>query len=224
MSNPLCPSLKMLDFINKIIGSTTNVLIDTHIYHKNITDGKNNLYHHEDIYLISANPKKKITLYKIKKLFKHMDKQFKAINDENEEDYVYISDFKYSQRRKMYDVILLDGCDIDHWYNSGMDTCLNVLKFTKKIIGLKNDVNFDSSIYSHLLDPEEENLDIIDDSHILFGNADKKITLDDIYDLFNDMYSQFEVVYEKNTGRSFCFEGIQIENNNPLTYRIHWGS
>lgn len=228
LRNEIYPCLRAIEFMKNIIGGIHNVTIDTNIYYININDGEYNLYHHEDIYTIHAGQKNKITFCKIMKLFEHMDEQFEAILDcdLDFEEYIYLSDFKYNKRKNIYEVKLKNYDELNRPYTYGIYNCIDTLEFIQKVIGLKNDVMFNSEIYSHVLDcSEEDNLDRRDDLYILFGNANKKITLDDVYDLFKDMELQFDIINEKKISRSFYFEAIKIDNNKKsLTYKIFWDS
>ena len=226
MRTDICSCLKILEFIKNIIASTKSVKINTNIFYKNINDGQNDLYQHEDLYKINTGPKNKISYCEIMKLFKHMNKQFKKIENYDLDEYIYISNFKYNERKKIYEVKLIKRDKIDEceWYTYGVYNCIAILKFIQKIIGLKNDVTVDSAIYSWLLETGEFDLDERDDLHILFGNADKKITLDDIYDLFMDIDSQFKILDEKLVDHNFLyFEGIDVpDKDEPLNCMICW--
>ena len=226
MRSNIYSCLQILEFIKNIIASPKSVKINTNIFYKNINDGQNDLYHNEDLYKISTGAKNKISYCEIMKLFKHMNKQFKKIENYDLDEYIYISNFKYNERKKMYKVKLINRDEIDEceWYTYGVNNCIAILRFIQKIIGLKNDIIVNSGIYS-LLEVYKFDLDKRDDLHILFGNADKKITLDDIYDLFIDIDSQFKIIDEKKLINTdfFHFEGIDVPyKNDPLNCMIYW--
>lgn len=232
MSYDMYPCLKTLEFVKDVLGGSRRIIIDTNIFSLNINNGENDLYHHEDLYIIDASSKNKITLEKIIKLFKFMENQFVSIPIHHMDEYIFFNGFNYNKREKIYHVLLNDREETEPYYTHGVYCSLYALEFVQKILGLKRNIYINSGIYDHVWHDEDYGLDKNEDFHIIFGNTDKKITIDDIYDLFDDMHKQLIIVDEKNTGRSFCFEGIKIDKNkynhinesNVIQYRICWGS
>jgi hypothetical protein len=233
MSYDMYPCLKTIEFVKNIIGLTCNITVDTNIFSMNITDGENGNHHCEDIYVIEASSKNKISIDKIINLFKHMKYQIECF-EELFDVYAYFDGIKYNKQRKIYEILLKDRKSINPFYNLGATNCIYALEFTQNILGLKKNVLINSNIFSHIFpwEHKEYGLDTSEDMYMIYGNADKKITIDDIYDLFNDMHSQLIIIDEKNIGRSYCLEGIKIDNEhykhlskpNTIQYSIRWGS
>ena len=75
-------------------------------------------------------------------------------------------------------------------------------------------------------DCDKFGLNVLDDLYDLFGNADKKIVIDDIIDLFKEISQQFNYIYDLNTGRCYFFQKFIIDHmdsNSVVTWRVRWG-
>jgi len=229
MSKELYPCIKALDFASKIVDLKRNIIVNTNIYNKNFNNDDDEIDFTEDLYIIETNANSKISLNDIIKLFNHMEKQIYKIecqtNDYNELIYVFFNGFKYNKRTKIYEAKFRHRDEIKDFYQSGMRMSIKTLEFANNVVGLRFNIAFNSNIYKHLLDTSEINP--YEDFHELYGNSDKKISIDDVYDVFVEINHQFK--NPKCDERSYHLENIRIDeefisrNGTPI-FCISWGS
>lgn len=208
MTSDIRSCLVAIKFIKEIYKSDQVITVDTQIYRKN------NFYTtYGDLCQIAPESDRGINFDDILKLFVHMKHQFDNVTD----DYLWISDIRYVKMKKMWVVFLKKYVPVN---TNGADILIYVLDFIKQVYGLRNNVMLDSCIYyqldSHNLDSHK--FDLNNDIYELFGNADKKISIDDVQDLFTDVAAQMENV-ENTVKKKYS---IKLLAFNPWADSIPW--
>ena len=200
-----------LQFYKQLIGLET-ATIDTNIYRTYRPDKRA-----KDIYVIQPQTTIKVT--DVANVYKYMKRQIAKVGVN-----VNTYGFQYIYKRDVYRAVIesVDGAD----YN--VNDAIYVSKFLQQVIGRKTNIVINSNIVFHADDTDNEyNLDVADDRHELFGNADKKIDIDDVIDLFNGFQEQLDALDAKDVGRSFFFEGVSgpfVGNDVAVPHHVHWGS
>ena len=221
MTEAFKPLIKTLQFIKNVLGCNHDIIINTRINKYN--DPNQEFHKHKyDIYTMNAIPKIKID--NIIELFEYMQNQLDQFDDDCENSSrIFFDGFKFN--KNMYYANFKCFNDID-FYSSGMNNSIDMMKFIKDIIGTNKNVYFHSHIFDHNSGPERLQFNLNQDMHCIYGNDDKPINITDIITLFDDLQTQSNEVYEKDTGRSYYYEGIVIQKDyrNDIMYRIFWGS
>lgn len=98
---------------------------------------------------------------------------------------------------------------------------IDMARWALKMIGKQGGVKVNSGIYDHNKDDLDDD-DLRRKQIITLGTKDKPITVEDCLSFLKKLekYGNNEVF---DTGRSYCFEGIDI-NMRTKNYELYWGT
>ena len=224
INREIVPCLIALKFAKKIVGLDHNIIIDTQLYKLNASQNKD-FSESDDIFKIFANPQYPISIISMCELFQHMTNQYEKLNDLT--TFCIISSIKYNHKKKKY-CVEWEKYDNGE-YTMGPYNCNTAMTFAYSVICHKDNIFVDSTIFRHNIHAEGR-LDINQDHYELFGNDDKRIDLDDVIDLFEEMDLQFKEMIKKKICRSYILAtGVVIDNqfdvhNYLFKISLQWSS
>ena len=102
---------------------------------------------------------------------------------------------------------------------------LDILTIASKIVGQTKTVIFDSGIYAHYCEQQDDDtFDIKKDIIKLRGSSKNPITLNDLVRVFKKMQKQFKILNKENNYIGpFFYEGI-VFNKDKHKWDVWWGS
>lgn len=220
--------LGLINFIKNILGQHEIVTIRTKFFDNSDTQYKYS-------FKIRPHDKRGITIHGIVKTFELIRSQSNKIRNEQIER-LWMRNFGFCEDSSIYVLFLAPEHEGSREYDDSVINAFQILNFLQDVIGLKQNITFNSNIYASANCDDRFGFDLLDDYYEIFGNADKKITIDDIYDIFVEMKSQMKKHNEAQSDadrRYYHFEGffIDIDDEEPypesfpknsIRYSIEW--
>ena len=206
--SPLSVVIAAVNTYKQFVGLEHDIRVDTCVFKASVPKAKQTypMSLTYDIHTMRGSSKKPISCNDIIYLYNKMDIQY-AIMTKNgvRANTTGYGKFVYDAAKNMY------VGEMDRDNTAWMER--KIIKILDNAIGSKENVTINSGLYST---SRMKSVNECEDFHVMFGNDDKEITIEDMEDVITEMEAQLEVVQRR--GRMYSIKYIGYDENCKINY------